>query len=218
MQGAHLAEQFQAAVGVVAHVAVEEAELLHNLVVRINPGVLAKGGVETLQLDERVLLEADDGVARVGRVEHVVVDGRGGGTDTVHTANALHESGGVPRRVVVDDDVGAVQVDAFGQHVAGDDDVIVVALLLIIIGVEVGADRLFLAVSVAGANGKDVVAVQPLAEVFGEVVDGVNALAENHQFAALVALGVKEFALQHLHKEVEFGVGIDGVPAFAESF
>ena len=59
--------------------------------------------METLQLEEGVLLQTDDGVAGIGRVEHVVVDGGGGGADTVHTPDALHQPRGIPRAVVIDD-------------------------------------------------------------------------------------------------------------------
>ena len=52
MQGTNLGKQLKTAVGIVAHIAVEESKFLHNLVVRINPGVLAEGGMEALQLDE----------------------------------------------------------------------------------------------------------------------------------------------------------------------
>ena len=174
--------------------------------------------METLQLDEGVFLQADDGVARVGRIEHIVVDGFGGAADTVHTANALHQARGVPRTVVVDDDIGTMQVDAFGQHIAGDDDVIVVALLFLVVGVEVGADVFFLAVAVAGANRKDVVSMQPFLKLFGQIVDRVDAFAEDHQLAAWVASGIKQFALQHLNEKVKFRVGIDGIPSLAKTF
>ena len=173
--------------------------------------------MEALQLDERVLFEADDGIARVGGVEHIVVDGFGGRADAVHTANTLHQARGIPRAIVIDDDVGAVQVDALGQHVASDDDIVVVAVLALIVGIEVGADVLPLALSVAGTYREDVGAMQPLAQLFGQVVDGVHTLAEDHQLALLVALRVEELALQHLDEEVQFGVGIHLVPPLAES-
>ena len=48
----------------------------------------------------------------------------GFGADTVDTSDALHEAGGVPWGVVVDDDVGTVQVDAFGKDIGGDDDIV----------------------------------------------------------------------------------------------
>ena len=64
------------------------------------------------------------------------------GADAVHAADALHEAGGIPWRVVVYDDVGAVQIDAFREHFGGNDDVEIMGLLLErMIGVEVGADR-----------------------------------------------------------------------------
>ena len=58
----HFAQQFQTAVGFVAHIGIEELELVHHLFVRVNLGILTEGGVETLQLDKGILFEADDGV------------------------------------------------------------------------------------------------------------------------------------------------------------
>ena len=126
------------------------------------------------------------------------MDSLGGGAYAVHAAYSLHEARGVPGAVVIDDDIGAVQVDALGKHVAGDNDVVVVALCAAIVGVEVGADQVALAAAVAGAHGQDVVACQAGLELAGQVVHGVHALAEDHQLAAGVALWGKQLALQHL--------------------
>ena len=42
------------------------------------------------------------------------------GAHPVDAANPLQNPGGVPGQVIVDDDIRAVQVDAFGQHVGRD--------------------------------------------------------------------------------------------------
>ena len=93
--------------------------------------------MESLYLDERVLIELYLLVALLRWIEHEVIDIVGGGTDTVYTSDALHESRGVPWRVVVDDDIGAMQVDAFCQDIGSDDDVIIVLALAVVVGIEV---------------------------------------------------------------------------------
>ena len=48
------------------------------------------------------------------------------GVHTVDASDALDEAGWIPRDVVIDDDVGAVQVDAFGKHFGGDQNAVLV--------------------------------------------------------------------------------------------
>ena len=109
--------------------------------------------MEALQLDEGVFLQANDGITWVGRIEHIVVNRVGGGADTVHTADALHQTRCVPRTVVVDNHIGPMQVDALGQHIGSDDDVIVVAPFFLILCVKVGFDGVAQTVATFGANG-----------------------------------------------------------------
>ena len=73
------------------------------------------------------------------RIEIVDVDFGSNRTNAVDAANPLHEPSGVPRRIVVHDDVGAVEVDALGQDFGGKENVVVVRLLGDA-GVKVGAD------------------------------------------------------------------------------
>ena len=46
----------------------------------------------------------------------------------VYTANALHQAGGIPGNVIVYYHVGAMQVNALGQYLCGDDDVEIIFL------------------------------------------------------------------------------------------
>ena len=61
--------------------------------------------MEGLNLTQRNLVEFDFLVTLSRRVEHIVVDDASLRADTIHTTYTLHQSGGVPRRIVVDDDV-----------------------------------------------------------------------------------------------------------------
>ena len=76
-----------------------------------------------------------------------------------------------------------MQVDTLGQHVGGDDDVIIVAPFFFVFSIEVGLYGLAKAIAVLGTDGKDVAAVQPLFQFLFQIVDGVDTLAEHHQFA-----------------------------------
>ena len=67
-------------------------------------------------------------IALIGREKVVNMHFLGVRTYTVDTSDALHQSCGVPRCVVVEDNIGTMQVHAFGKHFGGNDDVIVVAL------------------------------------------------------------------------------------------
>jgi hypothetical protein len=58
------------------------------------------------------------------------------GADPVDAAVSLHQAHRVPRKVVVDDVAGLLQVDAFGEDIGGDDNVVAVR------GVRWGVDRL----------------------------------------------------------------------------
>ena len=42
------------------------------------------------------------------------------GANTINTANALHEAGGIPRGVVVKDDVCTMEINAFSKDLCGD--------------------------------------------------------------------------------------------------
>ena len=61
------------------------------------------------------------------------------GIHAVDAANALNEAGRIPRNVVVDDDVGAVEVHAFREHFRGNQNPVVVARVECV-GIKVGDD------------------------------------------------------------------------------
>ena len=62
----------------------------------------------------------------VGREKVVGVDLVELGVHAIDTPDALNQARGIPRNVVIDDDVGAVKVHAFGKDFGGDQDAIVV--------------------------------------------------------------------------------------------
>ncbi len=104
----HFAEIFERAVGFVTHVGIVELGVSHNLLVRENLRILAQCGAEAQPLDKGVVVEIDLRVAFHGGVEHVVVNGVGHSADTVQALIVLHQPRSFPRRVVADDDIGAV--------------------------------------------------------------------------------------------------------------
>ena len=106
----------------------------------------------------------------------------------VHAADPLHEADRVPVQVVVDEPGGVLKVEAFGEHVGGNQD----ARLSLACGGQAGAGR---AVVVGGEGADDVAAV-----ALGVAVDLVDALnAQGGEFALQVAGGVGELGEdQHL--------------------
>ena len=58
-------------------------------------------------------------------------------SDTVHTPDSLHQPGRVPRRIVIDDDIGTMQVYTFCQNLGRNDDIIIILFLTFIIGIEI---------------------------------------------------------------------------------
>ena len=97
--------------------------------------------MEGLNLTQRYLVEFDFLVSLSRGVEHIIIDDAGSRADTVHTTYALHQARSIPRRIVIDDDIRAMQVYTLCQHVCCEDDVIVV-LLLFPVGIEILADGL----------------------------------------------------------------------------
>ena len=124
VQFSYFTKQCDFFVYAVFHVAVKHLELPQNLCTRIDLGILAKGGMKPLQFDKGIVIQLDLIVSLFGWVKHIVVDMIGHRSDTVHTTNALYQSGCVPRRVVIDNHVGAMQVDAFRQDIGSQDNII----------------------------------------------------------------------------------------------
>ena len=83
--------------------------------------------------------ELDEVVAFLGREKVVGVNLVELGVHAVDAPDALNEARRIPWDVVIDDDVGAVKVHAFGQNFGGDEDAVVV-LGMPHLGIEVGND------------------------------------------------------------------------------
>ena len=111
--------------------------------------------MEALQFDEGVAVKMYFLVALRRWIKHIVVNAICHRTDTVHTTDALHQSGGVPWGIVIDDDVGTMQVDTLGKNIGSYHDVIFVALFGIV-GIEASADGILSGVAIAGANVQDI--------------------------------------------------------------
>ena len=90
--------------------------------------------------------------------EVVDIDKRLFAADTVHTAYALHQTCGVPGRIVVQNDIGTVKVHTLCQNLCGDDDVVVVLPGPFVIGIEVLLDRMLHLVTVGSGDDKRLIA------------------------------------------------------------
>ena len=171
--------------------------------------------MEALQLDEGVAIEMNLLVALHRRIEHVVVYLVCHRTDTVYTTNALHQSGSVPWRIVVDDDVGTMQIDTFGKHIRGNHDVEFIRLLGIV-GIKALAENILPIGTIAGTDIQNVVTMQTILQLLRQIIHGIYALREDNQFACRIYLFIKEFMFQLIDKQFQLRVFAYLIPFFAK--
>ena len=105
--------------------------------------------MEGLELHDGLLLQLNIVIDAGGGIKVVDVDTGCGGADAIDAADALHQARGIPRRVVIDDDIGAMEIHALCEHFGGDEDIEIMATLARVVGIEVGAD----VVAAGGAVG-----------------------------------------------------------------
>ena len=146
-----------------------------------------QAGIRPEHLNEGVdfrlggFLELDGVVALVGREKVVGVNCVKLRVNAIHSPNALDKASGIPRDVVVDDEVRAVQVDAFGEDFRADEDAVFV-LGAKCVGVEVGDD--VLADRFEGVARKEQgFAFDFVADFRGKIVGGFLGLGEDDGLA-----------------------------------
>ena len=133
--------------------------------------------METLKLDQSVLVKLDFLIALLGRIEHVVIDVGSHGADTVHTTDALHQASGVPRRIVVHDDIGAMKVNTFRQYIGSDDDIIFHGIARIV-GIEILLDGLSQTGAVGSSHHQYIRTSQFLGQPFLQISQGIYTFGE----------------------------------------
>ena len=94
-----------------------------------------------MNLAPRDLVKIDFPIALPRWVKNVVVDAFCLRPDSIHPPDALQEARSIPRRVIVDDDIGPMQVNAFGQDIRCDYYAIIVSPYLRI-GIKVFSNRI----------------------------------------------------------------------------
>src|SRR5690606_33375788 len=92
------------------------------------PGILTEHVMERLYFRLDVIFEVQMAARLCRREEVKDVDMPVLSSDTVHTSNALENAGRIPGQVIVDDDVGSVQVDTFCQDIGCYQDANIVFL------------------------------------------------------------------------------------------
>ena len=146
-----------------------------------------QAGIRAEHLDEGVdfrlgsFAELDEVVALVGREKVVGVNLVELGVHAVDAPDALNEARGIPRNVVIDDDIGAVEVHAFGENFGGDQDAVIV-LGAICLGVEIGDDILADAVERFAGEEQDF-GFNFVADFRSEIVGGFLGLGEDDELA-----------------------------------
>ena len=133
--------------------------------------------MESLQLHDGLLFQFDVVVHAGGRVEVVYVYAGSDTADAVDAANALHEASGIPRRIVIHDDVGAVEVDAFGKDFRGKEDVVIVGVLGVV-GVEIRLHKGHAFLAVRGIHDEDL-GVTGVGQAAFQIVGGVLSFGKN---------------------------------------
>ena len=152
----YLAQQCYLSVYTVLYVAVEQCELLYNFLSRIDLRIFAERGMEALQFYQSILIELYFLISLTGRIEHIIIDMRCGRTDTVYTSYALHKSCGIPWGIVIDYDIGAMEVYTFCKYIRSQDDIIPASIRRII-GIKVFLNALPQAATVGSRYHKNVV-------------------------------------------------------------
>ena len=127
--------------------------------------------------------------------------------DAVDAAEALFQAVRVPGQVVVDHQVGALQVDAFAGGVGGDEDFDFLVVLEGFLGLAP-----FFAADAAVNDDDGLRPAEQCPNLLGEIVQRVAVLGEDDEFPAM-PVGVEHFGvvLQQLGKLVPFAVGA-GLP------
>ena len=149
--------------------------------------------MEHLNLAQSDLIEMQLAVALTGRVEDIVVDMFGDGANTVYTADALHETCAVPRCIVIDDDVGAMEVDALGEDICCEEDIEIVELSLVV-GIEILTYSLKQLATIGSSDDEHIIAVDTLLEVF----DRLDGLGEDDELALGIAVGLEKLVFEQL--------------------
>ena len=73
--------------------------------------------MEALQLNQSIAIEINLSVALYRGVEHIVTYLGSYRTNTIDTTNTLHQTSRIPRGIVVDDNIRAMEIDTFGQDI-----------------------------------------------------------------------------------------------------
>ena len=180
--------------------------------------------MERLQLHHGLLLKVDVAVHLRSREEDIIADFRRGGADAVDPSKTLHEACGVPRRVVVDHGVGAMQVHALRQHLRRDENGGIVAPQGpgFEVGVEVGADPITALIAVGGVDAQQGSFGRGSGESRVEVGGRLGRFGEEDDLAGRVFGRVEEFR-EHAEEHIELGILFpfgpftgEGVPGLAQ--
>ena len=73
--------------------------------------------MEALQLDQSIAIEINLSVTLYRGIEHIVTYLGSYRTNTIDTTNTLHQTSRIPRGIVVDDNIRAMEIDTFGQDI-----------------------------------------------------------------------------------------------------
>ena len=104
-----------------------------------------------------------------------------------------------------------MQVNTFGQHFGGNDDVYVILLTFGIVSIEVGLDNGHHFIAIATFDG-NCAWIAVLFQSIQQIVGGLFTLRKNNQFALVVLCFVKKLVVQIFKEHFQLGIVIYLIP------
>ena len=150
-------------------------------------------------------------------IEHVVIDVLRDRTDSIDTSDALHKPGRIPRRIVVDNDIGAMQVNTFSKNIRGEDDVYRIELDFGV-SIKILLNKFHHLVSILGSNQRNVRSPRFVLHALIQIFECVNAFREDNELPFFIDIRAHELICEHLFELVEFLVVVLLVPVINQIF
>ena len=136
--------------------------------------------------------------------EVIDIDKRLFTADTVYTTYALHQASGVPRSIIVQNNIGTVEVHTFSQDLCCNDNIVVILPDTFVIGIEIFLNRMFHLITIGSSNDKCLIALCLYRS--RKRLYRVYSFREDNQFSRGILLWIKQFWLDVLFESIKFRV------------
>ena len=125
-------------------------------------------------------------------------------SDTVYTPYTLHQTCWVPRCIIVQNDIGTVEVYTFSQYLCCNDDIVIVLPDTFVIGIKVLFNRMFHFVTIGSCNDKCFIALCLYCSC--KRLNGINSFWEDDQLPRSILCRVKQFRLDVFFEGIKLRV------------